>query len=66
MNQQDFILVDRGLSDLNPFILEEIANFFANYKVLQGIKVEVGGYHGKEEAIEIIEKCREAHRKAHS
>ena len=54
------------LSDLDPFVLKEISNFFANYKVLQGIKVEVGGYHGKEEAIEIIEKCREAHRKAHS
>ena len=48
------------LHDLNPFILEEIANFFANYKVLQGIKVEVGSYHGKEAAMDIIEKCRKA------
>ncbi len=49
------------LSDLNPFILKEIANFFANYKVLQGIKVEVGGYHGKEEAMDIVRQCREAY-----
>ena len=50
------------LSDLNPFILEEIANFFANYKVLQGIKVEVGDYHSKEEAMAMIEKCKAAYR----
>ena len=49
------------LSDLNPFILEEIANFFANYKVLQGIKVEVGSYHDKDEAMDIVEKCRAAY-----
>jgi inorganic pyrophosphatase len=50
----------RELSDLNPFVLEEIANFFANYKVLQGIKVEVGIYHGKEEAMQVIDQCRKA------
>ena len=29
------------LSDLSPFTLEEIKNFFQNYKTLQNIKVEV-------------------------
>jgi len=48
------------LSDLNPFVLEEIANFFSNYKVLQGIKVDVGTYHGKEEAMQVIAQCRKA------
>ena len=48
------------LKDLNPFVLEEIANFFSNYKVLQGVKVEVGSYHSKEEAMEIIDQCRKA------
>jgi inorganic pyrophosphatase len=48
------------LNDLNPFVLEEIANFFANYKVLQGIKVEVGTYHGKDEAMQVIADCRKA------
>ncbi len=50
----------QNLSDLNPFVLKEIANFFANYKVLQGIKVEVGDYHGKEEAMQVIEQCKKA------
>ena len=52
------------LSDLNPFVLEEIANFFANYKVLQGIKVDVGTYHGKQEAIQIVRQCRQAYQLA--
>ena len=50
----------RKLEDLDPFLLKEIANFFANYKVLQGIKVEVGSYHGREEAVQIIAQCRKA------
>ena len=50
------------LDDLNPFVLEEIANFFANYKVLQGVTVEVGSYHDKDAAMEVIEKCRKAYR----
>ena len=50
----------RELEDLDPFLLKEIANFFANYKVLQGIKVEVGSYHGREEAVQIIAQCRKA------
>ena len=51
----------QDLSDLNPFLLKEIANFFANYKVLQGIKVEVGEYHDKEEAMAIVQQCRKAY-----
>ena len=50
----------RELSDLSPFVLKEIANFFANYKVLQGIQVEVGSYHNKEEAMVVIDQCRKA------
>ena len=49
------------LEDLSPFVLKEIANFFTNYKVLQGIKVEVGGFHGKKEAMDVIEACRKAY-----
>lgn len=51
----------QDLSDLNPFLLKEIANFFANYKVLQGIKVEVGEYHDKEETMAIVQQCRKAY-----
>ena len=50
----------RELKDLSPFVLKEIANFFANYKVLQGIKVEVGAYHGRDEAMAVIEACKQA------
>ena len=50
----------RKLEDLDPILLKEIANFFANYKVLQGSKVEVGSYHGREEAVQIIAQCRKA------
>ena len=47
------------LSDLPTFILEEISNFFQNYKVLQGIQVTTGEYHAKEETLVIIEECRQ-------
>ena len=54
----------RELEDLSPFVLKEIANFFANYKVLQGISVEVGAFRGREEALKIIEECRRAYAEA--
>lgn len=46
------------LEHLPSFLLKEISNFFANYKVLQNVPVEVGEYHGKDEAVRIIQKCR--------
>ena len=46
------------LSDLSSFLLEEIKDFFANYKKLQHIEVSVGDYHNKQEALEIIEVCK--------
>ena len=49
----------RELEDLSPFVLREIANFFANYKVLQNVPVEVGEYYGKEAAIGVIQQCRQ-------
>ena len=45
------------LEDIAEYILKEISNFFQNYKVLQGITVEVGEYHGMEEAFQVIEEC---------
>ena len=50
----------KELEDLSPFTLKEIANFFSNYKILQGITVEVGTFHGREDALRIIEECRAA------
>lgn len=49
------------LEELPSFILKEISNFFENYKVLQGISVEIGEYHGKEDAIRVIEECKKAY-----
>ena len=46
------------LEDVEPFTLKEIKNFFENYKTLQGIDVEVGDYHSKEEALYLLEECR--------
>ena len=50
------------LEDVEPFTLKEIKNFFENYKTLQEIEVEVGDYHSKEEALELLEECRENYR----
>ena len=47
------------LDDLPKFKLREIKNFFQNYKELQGVTVEVGDYHSKDEASLIIDKCRQ-------
>ena len=47
------------LEDLSEFVLKEISNFFQNYKVLQGLTVEVGEYHGLEDTLEIIRQCRQ-------
>ena len=50
------------LEDLSPFILDEIKNFFENYKTLQKIEVKVGKYHNKEDALELIEACKKRYK----
>lgn len=54
------------LSDLPSFVLKEIKNFFENYKTLQNIRVEVGEYSSKEDALRIIEDCKERFIRTHS
>lgn len=49
----------KTLSDLSEFTLQEIKNFFQNYKTLQNIKVEVGDYYGIDSTIKLIEQCKE-------
>lgn len=49
----------KNLDDISSFILEEIKNFFENYKKLQKIEVEVGEYHSKEDALNLIKECQE-------
>lgn len=46
------------LKDLSEFTLDEIKDFFSNYKTLQNIKVEVKEYESKEKALEIIKECQ--------
>ena len=53
------------LSDLPAFTLKEIANFFQNYKVLQGIPVKTFPFRGKKEALAVIEECKKRYQKAH-
>ena len=53
-----------NLEDLSNFTLDEIKDFFQNYKTLQNIEVKVTDYHSKEEAIELIEECKKAYREA--
>ncbi len=45
------------LEDLAEHDLKEISNFFQHYKILQGIAVEVGEYHGLEDTLRIIDEC---------
>lgn len=53
----------REMNELPDFILREIRNFFENYKVLQGIDVTTGDYHDKEDAIKIIDECKERYKR---
>ena len=47
------------LNDLSSFVLDEIKNFFENYKTLQNIPVDVLDYYGKEEACKVIESSKQ-------
>ena len=49
------------LDDVADFTLKEIKNFFENYKKLEGYDVKVEDYHGKIEALQILEECRKAY-----
>ena len=46
------------LDDLSAFTLQEIKNFFENYKTLENISVVVKEYHDKEFAIKVIEESK--------
>ncbi len=49
----------RDLPDLQPHWLREIEVFFATYKTLEGVRTEVLGWDGVEEAWRLIQSCRE-------
>jgi len=53
----------QSIDDLPAHVLKEIKNFFMTYKVLQGKKVEVKGFQGKDRAIQELEATRKAYKK---
>lgn len=48
----------RDLADLAPHWLQEIANFFATYKVLERKAADIIGWGSAQEAVGLIEECR--------
>lgn len=50
------------LTDVPEHLLDEISHFFAIYKDLERKHVEVHGWHGRAEALEVIEDCRRRYR----
>jgi inorganic pyrophosphatase len=46
----------RELDDVPPHFLNEVTHFFRVYKQLQEIKVEVGGWEGRESALDEVER----------
>ena len=53
-----------NLEDLSSFTLQEIKNFFENYKTLEKISVVVKEYHNKEFALKIIEESKQKYLEA--
>jgi inorganic pyrophosphatase len=51
----------KSIDDLPQHRVKEIENFFMTYKVLQGKKVEVKGFAGKDRAIQELESTRKAY-----
>ena len=47
-----------NLNDLSEFTLDEIKDFFSNYKTLQNIEVDVLDYVDKTKALEVIEEAK--------
>jgi inorganic pyrophosphatase len=52
-----------ALEDLPEHLLKEIQNFFETYKILQGKKVEIKGFAGKDRALTELKNTREAYSK---
>lgn len=53
------------LDDVAPHSLAEIKNFFETYKTLQNIPVIVNDYHGKDEALALLESCKTRYKENH-
>ena len=51
------------MDDIPEHQKEEIKDFFKNYKTLQNIGVTAKDFHNKEEAVKVIEECKERYEK---
>ncbi|CAI2161865.1 5532_t:CDS:1 [Funneliformis geosporum] len=51
------------LADVPHQTKEKIKHFFARYKDLEGKKVEIGEFEGKEQAETLLKKCQEVYQK---
>ena len=47
----------KSIKDLPKYTLDEISNFFSNYKKLQGKEVVVKGFVGLKESKEVLKEC---------
>lgn len=52
------------LSDLSNFTLDEIKDFFENYKTLQNINVEVYEYYDILDALDLVEECKRKYKES--
>ncbi|MCG9794158.1 inorganic diphosphatase [Flavobacterium algicola] len=48
-----------NLSDMNPHLVKEIEHFFQVYKDLENKKVDVGGWGDLDDALRIIQECKD-------
>ncbi len=53
----------KDLDDLNKHSLKEIKHFFETYKEIEGKKVKVTGFEGREKALEAIRKSIELYKR---
>lgn len=51
----------RELKDVPPHLLKEIEHFFAVYKDLEQKTVKIDGWRDRDEALRVIEECRQRH-----
>ncbi len=55
----------QSLEDVTPHLLKEIGHFFATYKQLERKAVNIGGWKGEAEALEVLEASRQRYQQAH-
>lgn len=53
----------KELSDMPQHVLDELTNFFSDYKNLEGKEVKVGELKGREDAIKIVQESIDSYKK---